>query len=651
MTPLWIVDRSPRRRAALARLAGAAESAVLGAPGDPRFESAPAPGVVMLALDGDWELELQFAHASGERAAGARWILLGARADEQAALELFDTRDAEFLVYPPPAERLRSRLGDGRHAGDGPPPLSMRARKAAIAARFARWFGDLELPELLRALDPRLTDVPVLIRGESGSGRGLIARYVHCFGRTGRCSLAHVSCSERTRTGDLVTALVEERARYGTPPLAIWLEGLHRLSRPCQRELLGWLEFGPPGGAGGTGATLRWIATVDADALADLDPDLRLAFESLLIALPPLRERTHAIASIAVETARVWCAARQLPPRRFGEDALAVMEEYPWPGNLRELEALVVQSLVASPADPLHADDLQLGGMAFAPLEVGEVGSLIEEERPREPVHAPSEAEIDTLLGNVTPAPERAAPSPPTARLHSHPQPEPEADARPPQAAGDGELARLVAALSHEVRNPLATIRTFSDLLPERFHDPEFRERFAQMVRDDIGRIDELVGRLAGVANLAHPERDKVDVAALLEELLEERRQRIRAQRLLVLKELDTREPHALCDRAQLRFALDTLLGKALEWVPTHGDVYLASRHHPGSGSAGPSMRVLIRFHHPDGGGASAHPERGVESSLELMIAEIVVRAQGGTLTLTATDAEETVLVIDLPAP
>jgi signal transduction histidine kinase len=48
----------------------------------------------------------------------------------------------------------------------------------------------------------------------------------------------------------------------------------------------------------------------------------------------------------------------------------------------------------------------------------------------------------------------------------------------------DPGLRRLANALIHQVRNPLATIRTFADLLPERFDDPDFRARFPEMVRD-----------------------------------------------------------------------------------------------------------------------------------------------------------------------
>jgi signal transduction histidine kinase len=474
--------------------------------------------------------------------------------------------------------------------------------------------------------------VPVLIRGETGTGRGLVARYLHFFGGSGRGALTHVPCSEHTTAADISSALTRVRAtRPGLPSLAIWLENAERLRPANQRQLLAWLEFGPPDGAAGA-PLVRWIATVGEDGL---DPELRIALGGLAVALPTLRERPVAIGRIAWETARAWCAARQERPRRFGEDALAVMEEYPWPGNVRELEALVVQSLAATTSDPLRADDLQLGGVAFAPLDVGEIGTLVEESLPSPEggLDEPSVTEIDELLEGMAP-PDTAEPALTT----------------PPLPDEQGALTRLVHALSHERPDPLATLRTFAELLPERFDDERFRDRFAERVREDAGRIEALGRRLAGIANLERPERNKVDVAGLLEELLDQRRQKIRDQRLLVLKELDTSEPHALCDRAQLHFALDTLLGKALEWVPTNGDVYLASRHHPGAPGEGPSVRVLVRFHDPQGG-KDPSPERAVmEGSLELLIAEVVVRAQGGSLSVASTDGEETVIVIDLPA-
>jgi signal transduction histidine kinase len=354
--------------------------------------------------------------------------------------------------------------------------------------------------------------------------------------------------------------------------------------------------------------------------------------------VPPLRERPEQIARVVDATARAWCAARGARHRRFGEDAIAVLEEYPWPGNLAELEGVVIETLAAGAADPIRADDLVQAGEPFALLSATAVGTLLDDEDAVQApaVDADSDAEdvLEALGVSLAEGREREpAPAPPPV-----PRSQPGADA----------LARLIGALSHEVRNPLTTIRTFAELLPQRFQDPEFRERFAETVRDDVGRIDTLVERLSDVSALGPPRSDKVDVTALLESLLAGRREAIRQRSLLVLKELEASTPHAIGDREQLRIAFDALLGKCLEWVPERGDVYIASRHH-GSGPKGrPSMRVLLRFHSP---GASAPGISPTDTSLDLLIAEIVIRSQGGDFAVAATDGEETLIVVDLPAP
>jgi signal transduction histidine kinase len=221
-----------------------------------------------------------------------------------------------------------------------------------------------------------------------------------------------------------------------------------------------------------------------------------------------------------------------------------------------------------------------------------------------------------------------------------------------PAAAADEPLRRLIGAITHEVRNPLVAIRTFCALLPERFDDPDFRGRFAGIVGADVRRIEGAVDRLARFASLGTPERKPVDVSDLLDDLLEGRRDEIRDRRLVVLRELDRAHGTAIGDAAQLRFAFEALLTKALELVPDRGDVYVASRHHQDALHGGPSLRVLLRFPSPD----EILPTlevKGVslsETALELVLADAIVRAQGGTMTASTADSRETVLLIDLPA-
>ncbi len=139
-----------------------------------------------------------------------------------------------------------------------------------------------------------------------------------------------------------------------------------------------------------------------------------------------------------------------------------------------------------------------------------------------------------------------------------------------------------------------------------------------------------------------------------MDQLLEERRSQIQERRLLVLKEIDSTLPLALCDEAQLRFALGSLLDKAFDWMPERADLYLASKHHPTGLRGGPAVRVLIRFRSPSPAAGAEDAAEGLSlrhTAIEIVLAELVIGSQGGTLTVDTTDAEETIVLLDLPAP
>jgi len=633
MFTVWIVHREDRARAALVRLVGSSD-AVIGRPSDPIFDAAPAADVVVLGLAGDWEAELEFAHRQRSRLAQAHWVLIGDKGEADAAYSQFDQLAVDYLAYPPRADDIARAA---RPALARRPPLSQRARREAAASRFSRWLADLDLPELLRALDPRLADVPVLVRGEPGTGRGTLVRYLHHFGGTADGALAHIPCTADTGVREIESALFAlGRAHPRVRSQSVWLDEIGVLTPRAQRELAIWLEGGPPPGV--RTPTLRWLATLDTTG-PSLEGPLARALGTIEIRLPPLRERSDRIERIAEEVAAAWARARREAPRRFDANARVFLCEYPWPGNLRELEAVVEQTLASTARDPLGIDDLVLGGSALAPLDASAVGTLLpdgEEEEAAEPEHS---AQPSVASEAVSPAPISA------------PAFEPPLHRGEPSRIRDDDpgLRRLANALIHQVRNPLAAIRTFAELLPERFDDPDFRARFPEMVREDVGRINGLLARLEQLASLDAPRRDKVDVSELISDLLEQRREAFRERHHLVLKELDSSRPTALADAAQLRLAFEALFDKALAIVPERGDLYIASRRHEGSGASGPTVRILLRFHDPSAGGTNALGP--LQNSIELLIAELIVRAQGGRLTLGASEAEERVLVVDLPAP
>lgn len=75
----------------------------------------------------------------------------------------------------------------------------------------------------------------------------------------------------------------------------------------------------------------------------------------------------------------------------------------------------------------------------------------------------------------------------------------------------------LAAGLSHEIRNPLVTIRTFAQLLPERYQDDEFREEFSKLVTVEVDRLGGIIDQINDFAHPPEPERHKTDVRVLLQ--------------------------------------------------------------------------------------------------------------------------------------
>jgi peroxiredoxin len=175
--------------------------------------------------------------------------------------------------------------------------------------------------------------------------------------------------------------------------------------------------------------------------------------------------------------------------------------------------------------------------------------------------------------------------------------------------------------------------------------NPDYRVRPDNAaLLEAVGRLEEEAARQARFAALGPPEREPVDVASLLEGLLEARRAWIQARRLVVLQELDRADSQALGDASQLRFALEMLIDELLASAPERGSLYVAT----GRGAVGekPSqIRILLRGSGPAGADFAFD-----EKAPSVVMADSLVRAQGGVLTVSPAASGETIIRIELPA-
>jgi signal transduction histidine kinase len=599
---LWIVHADSAARAALRGLIGA-DPAVEGAPGELTGEETPPPGVIALHVGADLSEALDFAHRTRLLHPEARWVLLrNERVPAETVADAFADLGATVLAWPSEAERVSAAVG--RAGRFGPTGLRARRERDVLVRRFARTLGDAGLPDLGGLAGGR-----VVLRGEAGTGKLLVARVIHALAEPPGV-FVHAPGAGPEALREVAERLA---AAAGAERVVVCVDRPERLGRDAQRELAGWIELGPPSLALDPERTL-WIALVAevAGATPLLEPSLALALAGLELALPPLRARPDAAERFAGATLRALASTAGAPARELSPEAKERIRSAPWPGNYRELEAALRRAVAAGGAGPVTPAELGLAGAAPAPR----------------PAAAPRPAE-------TAPRPAPAA--------------EP-AEAEPAHAITPPANRALLQALSHSLRNPLVSLKTFATLLPERFADEEFRLRFHAQAEQDLAAVERHLDRLARFAELVPGAAKPVNVAALLETLLHERRAEIRRRRLLVLSELGADAPWALASEESVRFAFEALFDAAFAQIRDRQDLYIACRRPAAQPGGAPMLRVLLRFHGapiarlPAGGG------RPSPALLELVLAEAALEPSGGRISYESLANDEQVLRVDLPA-
>ncbi len=228
------------------------------------------------------------------------------------------------------------------------------------------------------------TDTTVLVLGESGTGKELVARALHEESRRREGPLVAVNCAaipESLIEAELFghergafTGAVETRqglveaASGGT----LFLDEIGELPRQAQGRLLRVLQEGEIRRVGASAARkvdVRLVAATHRDlrALVEADQfreDLFFRINVMEIHLPPLRERRDDIPELCQVLLEKACRRLNRPPLNIGDDALAGMAAYRWPGNVREMENLLERAVILCEGETITADLLALPSTA-----------------------------------------------------------------------------------------------------------------------------------------------------------------------------------------------------------------------------------------------------------------------------------------------
>ncbi len=211
------------------------------------------------------------------------------------------------------------------------------------------------------------TDLPVLITGESGTGKSLIARAIHDF--SDRRTLPFVTVTPADLADLEGPAKVMARARGGT----VVLEEVGDLDRDAQARVVRMMD------APGDRAP-RFMATSLgrlADRLADggLREDLYYRLSGAVVEVPALRARVDDI-PLLIEHFLARAEREGQPARRFAREAMELMRAYSWPGNVRQLENMVQRiGLTARGAEVSRSEvEAALGNQPEAAPVMGQGG-------------------------------------------------------------------------------------------------------------------------------------------------------------------------------------------------------------------------------------------------------------------------------------
>ncbi len=243
--------------------------------------------------------------------------------------------------------------------------------------------------QVRRLLTPRETGrrLPsVLLNGETGTGKGLVARTIHRAGPRSGGPFVDVNCAAIPETLLEAELFGFERgaftdARRSKPGLfqaahrgTIFLDEVGLLPEPLQAKLLKVLEEQVVRRLGATSAEPvdAWIiSATNADLPAAVQQrafreDLYHRLAVLTLRLPPLRERGKDVLMLARQFLGRVCADYGLPSKQFAPDAEARLQAYAWPGNIRELSNVVERVALLAEGDLVTADMLELRQSAAA---------------------------------------------------------------------------------------------------------------------------------------------------------------------------------------------------------------------------------------------------------------------------------------------
>jgi NtrC-family two-component system response regulator AlgB len=308
-------------------------------------------------------------------------IVVTAFATFESAVEAMKRGACDYLPKPFTPDQVRAasrRALDGVRVRQRLADAETRLEQAGEAGESFDSTSQVFRTVLRQAARVAGTEVPILLRGESGSGKNVLARWIWQHSARKDAPFVLVNCPALSvelmnstlfghKRGAFTGALSDapgkvQEAEGGT----LFLDELGDLSLDAQVRLLRFLNdrtYERVGDARERQADVRLIAATNRNMEEEVRQgrfreDLLFRLNVVTLTLPPLRERGDDVLPLARDYLERAAARQHRPAFELSEDASRAVLRYGWPGNLRELRNAVERAVILSPGPRIEIEDL-----------------------------------------------------------------------------------------------------------------------------------------------------------------------------------------------------------------------------------------------------------------------------------------------------
>ncbi|HEX5475282.1 MAG TPA: sigma 54-interacting transcriptional regulator [Vicinamibacterales bacterium] len=310
-------------------------------------------------------------------------VCIADRRQMDASGEALRLGAVDIVARPVRAGDVTAAIANAREFAEtvGQPQLPTPAIELPADSVFGASPAIREVLATIRRIAP--SRCSVLVVGERGTGREMVARAIHVQGRRRDRPFLKIECA--TPAPADLEQLLEARIEHGS---TVYLQDVHELAPAVQQRLVHLIRHAPAQEvhAETDGPEVRYIGTVtpgSGTAASDTYRELIERLGVVSVELPPLRQRTEDIPLLAMHFLKEASRHHGVPPKTFARSALTLLSALPWRGNAGELRALAERLAILVPRGVILLEDVLANVRLDGAEAMGESRGTLRDARER----------------------------------------------------------------------------------------------------------------------------------------------------------------------------------------------------------------------------------------------------------------------------